>query len=226
MSRRVRKPLMGLVLGLALAGVMAGCAPAPTPEGSPTPTQSAFSVEAPRTQADTKRSADALMLRSNEIPGGPWGTDGWEATEDSFRQWVCGVDVEPNPPVDWFVARWKSADGHSVLFQNVRPVGAASAQQVVTELNESLRTCRKDKRARDPQATVVYTYDISPLAIESDQAAAWRQRQTTGAVAVADVDMVYFVERDSLVTFVFFTDGPLPGGPGLDALVSAVRQKR
>jgi hypothetical protein len=176
--------------------------------------------------ADAQRSADALMLRSDEIPGGPWGTDGWKETEDNFRQWVCGVDVEPEPPVDAFVARWMSADGHSVLFQNVRPVGAASAQRVVTELGESLRTCRKDRRARDPKAEVVHTYDITPLTIESGQAVAWRQRQTSGSVSDIDVDMVYFVERDSLVTFVVFTDGPLPGPAGLDELVRAVRQKR
>ncbi|MFT3877745.1 MAG: hypothetical protein QM708_15190 [Propioniciclava sp.] len=227
MRRCVLRPLILAALGTVLMSTLVACAPGSSPRADPTPSHSStvsldLAPDAPHTAAQAQASADAVMLGADEIPDGPWTKDGPVATDD-FRQWVCGVDTEPNPPVMSFVARWLSPEHGRMLFQSVRPIGATRAEQLITALDAAVRACQQDRRVK---GEAVYTYDITRLPVSSAHAVAYRQRQTTGAVAVTDVDLVYFVERDSLVVFTVFSDRTPAGPDVLDGLVAAVRAKR
>lgn len=211
-------------VALVMAAGLAGCAAGnggPEVSMSADPTVSvSIPADAPQTYEEAEASADALILSPDEVPGGGWEPGGPVAVDD-FRQVVCGVDVEPNPPAGAFVARRVQPNGLT-LFQTVRPVGASQAAAVVAGLAEALPTCTTDERVKGGQTL---TYAMAPVALESSGAVAYRQHRTDTDQGVWSY-LVYFAARDSLVAFTTFSTSPEPAPTQfLDELVRAVRRK-
>lgn len=218
--------MIGAVLSLVMFGCSSG---APLPAPSPTPSVPAdvdgpaLAPDAPKTEEGAKKSAAKLMIGAEEIPGGGWSKGG-PVEADRFRHWVCGVDIEPHPPVMSFIGRRVKSDGQAVLIETVRPIGATRAREIVRALDKTLETCRQDRRAKDPEISEVYTFDMERLRVASPGAVAYRQTATSGGYD-APVDIIFFAEQDSLVVFSLFRLSPLERPGFLDELVGAVRKK-
>lgn len=217
------------VVGLALTATIlvastAGCtarAPSTTPvasSGVPSVTMT-FPADAPQTYEAAAKSADALLLSVDEIPGGNWQKGGPVATDD-FPMTICGVDNEPQHPAGSFISRKTHPTG-AILFQVIRPVGATQAAATVTEMTQALETCISDKRILDGQTA---SYAMARVPLSDPAVVAYRQNRSDIDQAMWSY-VVYLTARDCLVVFIAFRPSPEAPTAFLDSLVVAVRKK-
>lgn len=184
---------------VALAGVAvaatAGCAGQATPtatvtqtvvptaessaEATPTETATATASPSPDPTAVTtlpggNGMALPLMLDDSFLPAG------WNRTEprDSggFRMTVCGVDLEPAPPIDAAAARWQQTPTGPWLEQHVRVYDDPTARNVLAALKEALPGC--ERYTATDEAGGSTTFDVTRLTLDSagSNTVTWRQR--------------------------------------------------
>lgn len=210
---------------MTLSGCGGQSGPGASPTPSPTPQVSlTLAPDAPQTYEAAQASANRLMLTPEEVPtAGTWKPGGPVASDD-FRQTVCGVDTEPFPPAGSFVGR-RIGPHNETLFQSVRPVGATQARATFDALAKAVPTCTSDTRKK-PEGNV--TYEVQQLKLASADVIGYKQRQTnpkpSGTMSNMWAYMVYFVAKDSLVTFTTYSAAD-PAEPLLDAAIAAVRAK-
>lgn len=211
-----------LIVGLAACSAPADEGPATAPatetaRATPTAIQTVeldVAADAPQTYEDAARSAHALLLSPDELPGGGWVL-GAEVASDDFRQTVCGVDTEPHPPAGSFVARRVTPQGLT-LFQSIRPIGATRANAIAGQLRSAIVTCETDVRPAG-------TYTITPIPVSDPDAVVYQQERAGGSGITTF--QVFLVQRDSLVNFTTFSTSAEAPTEFLDALISAARAK-
>ncbi|MDO5630168.1 MAG: hypothetical protein Q4G43_17785, partial [Mobilicoccus sp.] len=150
---------------------------------------------------------------------------GWTETparDTGYRMSVCGVDLEPNEPVDSAQANWRKGEAGPALEQHVRVYADDTAQKVVTALAEALPDCR-EYTAEDDGGRSAFT--VEPFEVED--AVAWRQRVMVvvpGTSDVAEVVQDVAVRRvgASVVLFNSYAVGEDPDRSALTAAVASL----
>lgn len=188
-----------LVLGLS------GCGDEPARESTAPAAQTSAAPTGPdaRPVADRFVSADDLpgTWRDSDPPG------------PGFKQLVCGVDIEPQKPVDGGAIRYSQGGLGPFLAQHVRiHSDSTTPAAVVRDLKASLPGCSSyETKGNKPDSPTV-RFDVEPLEVAGlpANAVAWRQTATTGAGPTTD--MVLLSDDHALVAYTSYAlkDHPDP----------------
>lgn len=197
-SRRSRARVAVALGGLGVAAALAGCSvlgvnapvpsPAQTPEGAATvetmpPATSASSTAA--TPSGGQQSiatleggngmARPLILGAKAVPAG-W-QDSTPRETGGYRMTICGVDLEPNAPLDGAQARWQYSPSGPFLEQHVRVYSGGTARAVVGALAAAIPRCTQ-YTSTDGRTSA--TYRVEKLSVPGADSGfvTWRQRLT------------------------------------------------
>ncbi|GAA4348371.1 hypothetical protein [Angustibacter luteus] len=176
---------VGVLVGL-VALLLGGCGARTSDAGSP------------GTPGSTARSANALLVGADDLPAGFAASAGQAST---YRQQVCGVDLEPTKPVQTASARFSQGPLGPFVEQRVRVYDDDSATDVLADLREALKTCGSyDLPASGSSAAVrvaVQPLDVPQL---GDESVAWRQAPDTQLPITTDVVLIRSGRTVALVT--------------------------
>lgn len=163
-SRSTRAPrLRLLLLGLGLVAACGACGGA-SPGGSVT--------GAP---AEPELRSTDLLITTDALP------DGWRdsnAPGVDYRVSVCGVDLEPQPPVRATSVRFSRGPLGPFLEQHVRVYDDDGvAARVAGQLRESLPGCASYDAGGSAPGSPAATFTVEPLTVAGapDGSVAWRQ---------------------------------------------------
>lgn len=208
--RRVALVAVGaLVLGLSACGDE----PAPAGAGS---APAASEVSSPASSKDDHPVADRFIA-SKDLPG-TWRDS--EPPGPGFKQLVCGVDIEPQKPVDGGAIRYSQGGLGPFLAQHVRiHSDATTPAAVVRDLKASLSGCTSYETKGNKADSPTVRFDVEPLEVKGlpANAVAWRQTATTGGGPTTD--MVLMSDDHALIAL---TSYALKGHPDPQVLEDAV----
>ncbi len=192
--RRVVRASGAAVAALVLGGCgFVGGSPAPTitqtvdggpttastPEVSPTPTSASPTPTVPDpTEVSVLPGGNGmalpLMLSDNFLP--PAWTLTTPRDSGGFRMTICGVDIEPRPPIDGAAKRWQQTPTGPFLEQHVRVYDNSTARDVLAALKEAIPGCREYTATDAKGGSSSFT--VSPLTLRSADrhTIAWRQK--------------------------------------------------
>lgn len=141
-------------------------------------------------------AASSLLVRAQDLPSGFRDSGGQDG---GYRQTVCGVDIEPVPPVDSASARFSEGPLGPFVEQRVRVY--AGDTDVVSRVRAALEGCTKyslPATASGPAAVLdVQRLDVPPL---GDESVAWSQTARTDVPITTDVVMIRSGNTVALVT--------------------------
>lgn len=192
-NRRARHATLCAVAALSLGLVACGGEPGESPtvtqtqeapateaptEASPSPTPTTQTPTADPTEVSTMPGGNGmalpLMLNETFLPVG------WNTTEprDSggFRMTICGVDIEPNEPIDGATKTWQRAPTGPWLEQHVRVYDDNTARDVLAALKAAVPDCKRYTATDEKGGSS--TFEVSPLTLRSatNNVVSWRQR--------------------------------------------------
>lgn len=187
-----------LLAGLfALAG--SGCQPAPAvPPPRPEPQDYVISVD--------------------DLP------KGWRPSNDAgggYRTQVCGVDLEPAPPVAKASVRFAVGPVGPFVQQYVRSYDGKTAEQVITGLTEQLPGCTSYV-ATGTKGTRSARFMITPLALDPARpgVVTWRQVPEDNPRLVTD--LAFLRRGTTVIAFLSYSLGEKPDPAVLAKAVAAV----
>ncbi|WP_338749367.1 hypothetical protein [Janibacter alittae] len=214
-ARRVASVAVGaLVLGLS------GCGDEPAPEGAGS-APAASEVSSSASSTDDRPVADRFIT-SKDLPG-TWRDS--EPPGPGFKQLVCGVDIEPQKPVDGGAIRYSQGGLGPFLAQHVRiHSDATTPAAVVRDVKASLTGCTSYETKGNKADSPTVRFDVEPLEVKGlpANAVAWRQTATTGAGLTTD--MVLVTDDHALVALVSYALKDEPDPQVLEDAVSAVER--
>ena len=154
--------------------------PSATASRSSTPTGTA--VTSPATSGGSSQIATMsggnglarrLVLGTGAVPAG------WQvaAPRDSggYRMTICGVDIEPNAPVDGAQKRWQQTATGPFLEQHVRVYGDKTAATVVERLRRAVPGCSSYTATDASGGSGSYRVSQLPVAGTRPGTVSWRQ---------------------------------------------------
>ncbi len=177
MARRPRAPHGALIL-LTLPLVLAACG---------TSSEGTAPADDPST---TVANPDAWFIEAGDL-GGEWRDS--PGGNQGFRQDVCGVDIEPEKPVEGEAIRFSQGPLGPFLDQHVRIHADDKVPAEVTKkLDEALLGCTSysTKGTRPDSPTVRFTVEPLEVADLPEGAVAWRQQAQSGGRITSDVVLV------------------------------------
>lgn len=188
-----------LVLGLS------GCGDEPAPAG-----EGSVLVGSSSPSSSTKARPVADRFVSGKDLPGTWRESSPPGA--GFKQLVCGVDIEPQKPVDGGAIRYSQGGLGPFLAQHLRiHSDATTPAAVVRDLKASLPGCTSYETKGNKSDSPTVRFDVEPLEVEGlpANAVAWRQQATTGGPTT---DMVLMTDDHALVAFVSYAlkDDPDP----------------
>lgn len=143
-------------------------------------------------------SAQRVLLEPADLPKGFAASGGQSA---SYRQRVCGVDIEPGKPVQTASARFSQGPLGPFVEQRVRVYADDSAAGVVRALRTALASCTSYQLPASGAAPAV-TMAVRPLQLAQlgDESVAWRQVPQTDLPITTDVVLIRSGRTVVLVT--------------------------
>lgn len=188
---------------LTLATTLSACSTLAISEPTPTPTTSAGPATAETLPPPTTTTASpsgaggqqsvatldggngtakALVLAEKALPAG-W-QDSTPRDTGGYRMTVCGVDLEPNAPLDGAQKRWQYSASGPFLEQHVRVYTGDTAAAVVARLQKAIPGCTTYTSTEGGSSA---TYRVSKLTVPGTDAGivTWRQRLPLPAPAPA-----------------------------------------
>ncbi|GAB3590624.1 hypothetical protein GCM10027446_05890 [Angustibacter peucedani] len=142
---------------------------------------------APGATADAA-AAQKVLVSPADLPEGFAASGGQSA---GYRQTVCGVDIEPTPPVQQASARFSQGPVGPFVEQRVRVYPDDSATAVVAALRKALATCTSYQLPANGTAPAA-TMAVRPLDLPQlgDESVAWRQVPQTDLPITTDVVLI------------------------------------
>lgn len=203
-----------LVLGLS------ACGDEPAPESADN-ASAASAASSPSSSKDARPVADRF-IDGDDLPG-TWRDS--EPPGPGFKQLVCGVDIEPQKPVDGGAIRYSQGGLGPFLAQHVRiHSDAMTPAAVVRDLKASLPGCTSYETKGNKADSPTVRFDVEPLEVAGlpANAVAWRQTSTSGAGLTTD--MVLMNDDHALVAFVSYALKDIPDPQVLEDAVGAVER--
>ena len=129
-------------------------------------------------------SAKPLLVPTSALPSG------WTATQArdtrGYRMSVCGVDIEPNQPVDGAQQNWSASIDGPHLEQHVRVYADDTATTVTDALREKIPGCTTYTAEDADGGRSTFAVEKLPLAGVPSGTVAWRQRVRTPVFGPAE----------------------------------------
>lgn len=200
-SRRLLRGPAPVAAALTLSACSALGLSAPTPTPTATTPAGPATVEtlAPTTAATTASPtgggrqsiatldggngmAKKLVLDDKAVPAG-W-QDSTPRETGGYRMSVCGVDLEPNAPLDGAQKRWQYSASGPFLEQHVRVYTGGAAAAVVARLKKAVPGCTTYTSTEGGSRA---TYQVQKLTVPGADGGivTWRQRLRLPAPAPA-----------------------------------------
>ncbi|KQX66010.1 hypothetical protein [Angustibacter sp. Root456] len=144
------------------------------------------------------RPAQALLVAASDLPEGFRDSGG---QSPGYAQQVCGVDLEPSPPVQTADARFSQGPLGPFVEQRVRVYDDDSAAAMMARLRRALAACDHydlTASATAPAASI----DVEPLRLPAlgEESLAWRQTPRTSLPVTTDVVLIRTGRTVVLVT--------------------------
>lgn len=162
--------------------------------------------------------ATALLLTAGDLP------EGWRdsTTSDSgYRTTVCGVDLEPDPPVDTAKIRFARSGLGPFFEQHVRVYDSDTGSRVIHAVQAALPGCTRFEAA-NPDGSESATFAVEPLVVDGldAESVAWRQFPVTGTDVIADFLMTR--RGNTVVVLLSYSLGEDPDPAAMAAALAAV----
>ncbi len=165
-----------------------------TAEMMPSPSGSSASAS-PETATSSGPAADATPPVATMTGGNGMGSKlilgpaavpaGWQVSTPretgGYRMTLCGVDLEPNAPIDGAQKRWQNSPTGPFLEQHVRVYADKTATAVVSGLAKAIPGCRGYTAADASGGSATYTVEQLKVAGAPAGFVTWRQRLTLPA---------------------------------------------
>lgn len=170
------------------------------------------------TPSPTVRPAD-FLVSADDLPAG-WRDSNSQGLD--FRVTVCGVDLEPEPPLRATSIRFSQGPVGPFLEQHARVYAGDSPRRVVAALSAALPTCtRYDARGTNPQSrTASFTVEPLEVAGAPEGSVAWRQT-SRGELPITS-DVLLLPRGNALVALTSYALRAEPDPAVLEAAVAAV----
>lgn len=123
---------------------------------------------------DAAPSATELLITSDALPRG-WGDSNSQGVD--YRVTVCGVDLEPEPPVRAASIRFSKGPLGPFLEQHVRVYDSEVAGRVIADLARALPDCERYEAQGSTEGGPSATFEVEPLEVAGapEDSVAWRQ---------------------------------------------------
>lgn len=164
------------------------------------------------------RSTDYLIT-SEALPTG-WGDSNSQGVD--YRVDVCGVDLEPEPPVRATSVRFSQGPLGPFLEQHVRVYASDVASDVIADLRTALADCTgytaTGTRPDSPEAR----FTVEPLSVDGapEDSVAWRQT-SQGRIPIT-ADLLLIQRGDTAVMLMSYAIRAVPDPAVLARAAAAV----
>ncbi|SNV19618.1 Uncharacterised protein [Dermatophilus congolensis] len=105
---------------------------------------------------------------------------GWNVTipRDSggYRMNICGVDIEPHPPVDTTAKRWQQTPTGPWIEQHIRTYEGNTATNIITALKTRITDCQRYTATDTNGGSSTYTVSGLTLRSADPDTVTWRQQ--------------------------------------------------
>lgn len=202
-SSRHRGLLRRTVAALGLALLLCSCGDSTAQDAS---------------ESTAPRSTDYLIT-SEVLPKG-WGDSNSQGVD--YRVEVCGVDLEPEPPVRATSVRFSEGPLGPFLEQHVRVYASDVASGVIAELRTALADCTgysaTGSRPDSPEAR----FSVEPLSVEGAPADSVAWRQTSKGRIPITADLLLIGRGDAAVMLMSYAIRDVPDPAVLASAAAAV----
>lgn len=205
--------LTAFVLVALMATVTAcGDSAAPSPDAGANPAQETTSAPG----AAQVKPQD-LFITAEDLPEG-WRDSNSQGTD--YRLDVCGVDIEPDPPVSAMSIRFAQGPVGPFLEQHVRVYESdTTPAQVAAALDQALQDCTEYEASGVGPDAPTARFTVQPLDVPGTPSDAVSWRQTTQGDQQIVTDLVMIPQARTMTAFLSYT---LQGDPDVAVLQSAV----
>lgn len=173
----------------------------------------------PTNAEETTVSTSEFLITAADLPEG-WRDSNSQGVD--YRVTVCGVDIEPQPPVRATSIRFSQGSVGPFLEQHVRVYGQDVASGVIAGLRDALPGCRSYEATGTAEGSPTATFTVEPLTVAGapEDSVAWRQT-SQGDVAITS-DQLLVRRGDVAVLLVSYALKAIPDPAVLEQAARAL----